>query len=219
MRSSTVIAPELVRDRAHALDLLPVSRETATKLDDFISRLLKWQQRINLIAPSTVPQLWTRHVADSLQLLQLAPTARKWLDLGSGGGFPGLVIASVLAERPGHAIDLVESNSKQAAFLRETARQLQLPALVHAMRIEDFVSQYADSAEIVTARALAPLIDLFGYAEPLLKKGAQALFPKGQDVEAELTTASKYWRIEARLVPSLTDARSRIVVVKTAQRR
>jgi 16S rRNA (guanine527-N7)-methyltransferase len=218
MASNAVFAPDLVRDRARALELVPVSRETATKLDDFISHLLQWQQRVNLVAPSTMPRLWTRHVADSLQLLQLAPTARTWIDLGSGGGFPGLVIASALAEREG-LIDLVESNTKKAAFLRETARQLQLPALVHAMRIEDFVSEYADSAEIVTARALAPLVELLEYVEPLLKRGAQALFPKGQDVDAELTAASKCWKIEAQLVPSLTDARSRIVVVKTAERR
>jgi 16S rRNA (guanine527-N7)-methyltransferase len=218
MASNAVIALDLARDRARALELVPVSRETATKLDDFISCLLKWQRKMNLIAPSTVGQLWTRHVADSLQLLQLAPTARKWIDLGSGGGFPGLVIAAALAGREG-SVDLVESNAKKAAFLRETARQLQLPALVHAVRIEDFVSQYADSPEIVTARALAPLAGLLGYVEPLMKKGAQALFPKGQDVEAELTTASKYWKIEARLAPSLTDARSRIVVVEAAERR
>lgn len=218
MASNAVIAPDLDRDRARALELVPVSRETAAKLDDFIFRLLKWQQKVNLIAPSTVSQLWTRHVADSLQLLQLAPTARKWIDLGSGGGFPGLVIASALAGREG-SVDLVESNARKAAFLRETARQLQLPALVHPVRIEDFVIQYADSPEIVTARALAPLVELLRYVEPLMKKGAQALFPKGQDVEAELTTASKYWKIEARLVPSLTDARSRIVVVEAAERR
>ena len=219
MASSADIAPDLVRDRARALELVPVSRETTAKLDDFVSRLLKWQRTMNLIAPSTLGQLWTRHVADSLQLLQLAPTARKWIDLGSGGGFPGLVIASAFAEREGHTVDLIESNARKAAFLRETARQLQLPALVHPVRIEDFVSRYADSAEIVTARALAPLIELLGYVEPLLKKGAQALFPKGQDVEAELTAASKYWKIEAQLVSSLTDVRSRILVVKTAERR
>jgi len=218
MARTAVSAPGLDRDRARALKLVPVSRETAAKLDDFISDLLKWQQRVNLIAPSTAGQLWTRHVADSLQLLQLAPGARKWIDLGSGGGFPGVVIAAALAEREGH-IDLVESNAKKAAFLRETVRRLALPALVHAARIEDFVSRYADSAEIVTARALAPLVELLGYAEPLLKKGAQALFPKGQDVEAELTAASKYWKIGARLAPSLTDARGRIVVVDTAERR
>jgi len=219
MADRAVTASDLTHDRDRALELMPVSRETAARLDDLVSHLLKWQQRINLIAPSTVRQLWTRHVADSLQLLQLAPTARKWIDFGSGGGFPGLVIASAFAAHDGRAIDLVESNAKKAAFLRETARQLQLPALVHAVRINDFVSQYADSAEIVTARALAPLTELLGYAEPLLKKGAQALFPKGQDVEAELTVASKYWKIEARLVTSLTDPRSRIVVIKTAERR
>ena len=121
--------------------------------------------------------------------------------------------------RAGSRVHLVESNAKKAAFLRETARALHLPALVHATRIEDFTERFADSPDVVTARALAPLTRLLGYAEPLLKKGVQGLFPKGQDVGAELTDASKYWNIEAVLVPSKTSQDSRIVVVRAAERR
>jgi 16S rRNA (guanine527-N7)-methyltransferase len=125
------------------------------RLDQFVAFLLKWQRRTNLIAPSTVDHVWTRHVADSLQLLPLAPAARHWIDLGSGGGFPGLVVACALAQTAGAAVHLVERNTKKAAFLREASRILALPALVHAARIEDFAEGYGDSVDVITARALA----------------------------------------------------------------
>src|SRR6185436_10476594 len=105
-------------DRAKAFELTPVSRETEERLDRFVELLLTWQKTTNLISPSTIAQIWTRHVADSLQLLDLAPDARVWIDLGSGGGFPGIVLACALADRPGAVIHLVESNAKKAAFLR-----------------------------------------------------------------------------------------------------
>jgi 16S rRNA (guanine527-N7)-methyltransferase len=209
----------LAVDRARALSITPVSRETADRLDRFVSLLLGWQRRTNLIAPSTVDTIWTRHVADSLQLLALAPAAPAWIDMGSGGGFPGLVIACALADAPRASVHLVESNGKKAAFLREVTRAVQLPATVHHARIEDFVASFASQVDVVTARAVAPLADLLELAEPLLERGAQALFPKGQDVEAELTQTSKYWNIEAELIPSLTDPRARIVVIRRAERR
>jgi 16S rRNA (guanine527-N7)-methyltransferase len=212
-------AGDLAADRARALSLVTVSRETLARLDEFVTLLLKWQATTNLVAPSTLSRVWTRHVADSLQLLTLAPEARIWLDLGSGGGFPGVVLACALAERSGARVHLVESNGKKAAFLREAARALTLPTLVHAARIKDVVHRLTEPVDIVTARALAPLADLLAYAEPVLKKGAQGLFPKGQDVEAELTEASKYWRINTTLAPSLTSADARIVVVRRAERR
>jgi len=210
-------APDLSADRRRALALVPVSRETAERLDGFVDSLLHWQRRINLIAPSTVGEVWTRHVADSLQLLALAPDARAWIDLGTGGGFPGLAIACALAETDG-TVQLVESSAKKAAFLREAARSLRLPALVHAARIKDFVRTWTGPVNVVTARALAPLSTLLDYAEPLLKTGAQALFLKGQDVESELTEASRYWSMEADLVPSRTSGSGRIVVVRSARR-
>jgi 16S rRNA (guanine527-N7)-methyltransferase len=210
---------DLADDRKRALALLDVSRETANRLDRLVAMLLSWQRAVNLIAPSTIPTLWTRHIADSLQLLALAPAARVWVDLGSGGGFPGLVIASALVDVDGAETHLVESNGKKAGFLREAARNLQLPVRVHHRRIEDFVENFDKSADIVTARAVAPLSDLLSYVLPLLNRGAQALFPKGQDVDAELTQAAKYWTITATLVPSRTDPRGRIVVVRRAELR
>ena len=212
----SVASPDLSADRRAALQLTPVSRETVARLDRFVELLLSWQQRINLIAASTVGTVWTRHIADSLQLIRLAPGARTWLDLGSGGGFPGLAIACALPEGEGARVDLVESNARKAAFLGEAVRTLRLPAVVHCARIEDFVP--TDSAEVVVARALAPLPRLLAYAAPALQKGAKALFPKGQDVGAELTEAAKSWNITAELVPSLTDPKARIVVVQRAER-
>jgi 16S rRNA (guanine527-N7)-methyltransferase len=205
---------DLAADRARALALTPVSRETEARLDRFVALLLDWQRRINLIAASTEAKLWTRHIADSLQLLPLASHARRWVDLGSGGGFPGLVVACALAETKGAEVHLVESNAKKAAFLREAARVTGAPAVVHAARIEDFVDNAPDGIEVVTARALAPLVDLLATAYPLLQRGAWGLFPKGQTAAGELTSAGKRWNIRASLEVSRTDPQARIVVVR-----
>ena len=208
--------PDLAVDRAKALALTAVSRETAARLDRFVAVLMDWQQRTNLIASSTEATLWTRHIADSLQLLALAPSARIWVDLGSGGGFPGLVIACALADQAGKGVaqvHLVESSTKKAAFLSEAARITGAPAKIHAERIADFARHAPDRIDVVTARALAPLPKLLSEAYPLLKTGAKGLFPKGQDVGSELTEAAKCWSIEATLVPSRTDSRSSIVVI------
>ena len=206
--------PDLTADRARALALVPVSRETVARLDRFAALLLDRHGRMNLIAASTVPMLWTRHIADSLQLLAIAPQARKWADLGSGGGFPGLPIACALAEQNSAEVHLIESNKKKAAFLREAVRVTGAPAVVHAERVADFAQASRGELDAVTARALAPLPELLSIAYPLLKRGALGLFPKGQDVEAELTQATKCWTIQASLVPSRTDPKSRVVVIR-----
>jgi 16S rRNA (guanine527-N7)-methyltransferase len=208
---------KLAADRARALELTPVSRETLARLDALVALLLEWQSRINLVASSTLESLWTRHISDSLQLLSLAPDARSWVDLGSGAGFPGLVIACALAEKPGSMVHLVESQGKKANFLREAARVTQAPAEIHGMRVEDFVKKSTACPQIVTARAFAPLEPLLRMAYPLLKTGACGLFPKGQNVDAELTQAAKYWKIQSTLVPSRTDPKARIVVVRTIE--
>lgn len=214
-KSPRVLTPDdLLADRTAALQLVSVSRETLTRLDRFVALLLQWQRRINLVAPSTVRTLWTRHVADSLQLVALAPDARCWVDLGSGAGFPGLVIACALAEQPKVEVHLVEGSAKKAAFLREAVRETRAPAIVHPVRIEEFVQKFDHVPDVVTARALAPLDRLLALAFPLLRAGGTGLFPKGQDVEVELTNAAKSWRIEYELVPSRTDSSGRIVRIK-----
>jgi 16S rRNA (guanine527-N7)-methyltransferase len=205
---------DLSTDRERALALVPVSRETLGRLDRFVELLIAWQAHTNLIARSTVPTLWTRHIADSLQLVGLAPGARVWADLGSGGGFPGLVIACALAETEGAQVHLVESIGKKATFLREAVRAAGAPATVHAQRIEDFVDKAPESLDVVTARALAPLPELLTMAYPLLKTGALGLFPKGQDVAVELTEAAKYWKIQSSLIQSRTDSKGQIVIVR-----
>jgi len=211
--------PDLTADRDAALRLTPVSRETLARLDQFVELLLTWNAHTNLIGRNTVPQLWTRHIADSLQLLDLAPGARTWVDLGSGAGFPGMVIACALADSPGAKVHLVESSTKKARFLRDAARLTGAPAFVHAERIEHFTEVFSDTVNVVTARALAPLKLLLDQSVSLLTKGAVGLFPKGQDVEAELTEATKYWNIKVNLAPSRTDSRGRVVVVQALERR
>jgi 16S rRNA (guanine527-N7)-methyltransferase len=209
----------LSADRERALALTPATEDTIRRLDTLVALLLRWQKSTNLVAQSTLPELWTRHVADSLQLLPLAPAANVWVDLGSGAGFPGLVVACAMAERTAARVHLVESNAKKAAFLREAVRATQAPAVVHAQRAEDFVRRFEERPDVVTARALARLSDLLELAAPLLKRGAIGLFPKGKDAEAELAAAEKRWHLQAALVPSKTSPTGRIVVIHSAERR
>jgi 16S rRNA (guanine527-N7)-methyltransferase len=212
-------APILASDRAAALGRTPVSRETEERLERYIRLLLEWQAKTNLVASSTLARLWTRHVSDSLQLLVLAPGAKVWADLGSGGGFPGLVLACALAETPGAVVHLIERNGKKAAFLREALRVTAAPGIVHLADIGDIVDRITGPVDCVTARALAPLHQLIGFAEPLMRRGAKALFLKGQDVEAELTEATKYWNIEAKLHSSRSGGQGWIVELDRIERR
>jgi 16S rRNA (guanine527-N7)-methyltransferase len=198
-------------DKAAALALTPVSRETGVRLDRFVELLGEWQAKTNLVAPSTLPHLWTRHISDSLQLLALAPSAKVWVDLGSGGGFPGVVLACALADTSGAIVHLVERNAKKAAFLREALRVTNSPGAVHLADIGEIVDRMSGPVDCVTARAVAPLHQLIGFAEPLVRRGAKALFLKGQDVEAELTEATKYWKIKPHLHSSRTGGRGWIV--------
>jgi 16S rRNA (guanine527-N7)-methyltransferase len=217
--SAAITAHDLAANRARALALTPVSRETLERLDRFVELLLTWQRTTNLIAPSTIPQLWTRHVADSLQLIELAPDARVWVDLGSGGGFPGLVIACALADKPGAMVHLVESNAKKAAFLREAQRVTGAPARVHRERIDEFAGRFENPLHVVCARAVAPLKLLLDQCFSLLgKNGVTGLFAKGQNAELELGEARKRWNIKVNLVPSRTEPAGRIVVVRSLAR-
>jgi 16S rRNA (guanine527-N7)-methyltransferase len=215
---------DLRKDRDRVLAMFDLSAETIARLDRFVHLLLTWQRQTNLIAPSTVPSLWTRHVADSLQLLDLVDSPyerpRVWFDLGSGGGFPGMVIACALTDVSGTQVHLVESNLKKAAFLREAIRETKAPAMVHAARIESLQPTLdAITVDYVTARALAPLPHLLEMIEPFTKKGAKALLLKGQDLDHELTESTKDWHIEAESVPSRTSKAGQILVVRSLSRR
>lgn len=201
--------------RAEAEALFPdVSHETWARLDVLVSLLIKWQKTINLVAPKSLGEVWIRHVADGLQVFEAAPKdALIFVDLGSGGGFPGLVIAAAAVERPGAHVHLVESDQRKCAFLREAARAMKVPLTVHNARIESALAAWPHGADVVTARALAPLDKLIGLAAPLLKAGTAGIFPKGQDVVSELTEATKSWTISYSLKPSRTESSGRLVVV------
>jgi 16S rRNA (guanine527-N7)-methyltransferase len=208
----------LAADRAAALRIYPVSRETLERLDAFVPLFLKWQRAVQLVAPSTLPNLWTRHVADSLQLLDLAYDAKTWADLGTGGGFPGLVLAIARAKEPGWFMHLIESDTRKAAFLREAVRVTGAAAKVHAERIESAAKRLG-GVDVVTARALAPLPRLIDLAAPFLEQGAKGIFLKTQYVGEELTDTTKSWTINSTIVPSRTDSRGRIVVIDSVSRR
>lgn len=205
-------------DREHAFRLTPVSRETQERLGILVAELKRWQQAKNLVSSATLDEVWIRHIADSLQLLDHVPRARRWLDLGSGGGFPGLVLGIRLAELGGH-IDLVESNARKCAFLRHAARLTGAPVTVHNARIEDVVDGFVGKVEAVTARALAPLPLLLDWCKELLRTGVTGVFPKGQHLEAELTAAAKYWKIQATTFPSVTDSAAAVLVIGGVEKR
>jgi 16S rRNA (guanine527-N7)-methyltransferase len=198
------------------LERLHVSRESGERLETYVSLLLQWQTRINLIGPSTRDDIWTRHIADALQLLPLLPEGiGRIADLGSGAGIPGLILAIA---RPLEA-HLFESNLKKGAFLREAARQTGARAHIHSIRIEEAQGlAQTIKAEAVMARALAPLPKLLEYASPFLENGAIGYFHKGQDVDAELTGATKSWKLQLESYPSMTESRGVILVVKEAHR-
>lgn len=189
-----------------------VSRETLSRLQAYADLLTVWNKKINLVGPSTVPDLWTRHMLDSAQLFPLIPKGtRTLLDLGSGAGFPALVLG--IMGIPG--VTLVESDQRKCAFLREAARIAGASVTVLAKRIED-VPPFA--ADVITARALAPLADLLDWSAPFLAENTRCIFPKGQNVEVELTQAHKRWRITTDQRPSRTDPRGTIVCIDEVRR-
>jgi 16S rRNA (guanine527-N7)-methyltransferase len=194
----------------------PVSRETFERLKDFEQLFRKWNSRINLVAGSTESNLWRRHILDSAQLARLEPQARRWVDMGSGGGFPGLVMAFVLAERGG-SIDLVESNRKKTAFLQAAVASFHLPVRVIAQRI-DASHALVVAPEIVTARALAPLTVLLELAEPWLAAGARGLFHKGRDYRKEIEESAHRWRFDLVEHPSLIDDESVVLDIRNLGR-
>ena len=185
-------------------DLAGVSRETLDRLAAFEGLVHKWNPVINLVARSTLPDIRARHTVDSLQLAFLAPAnTRSWVDLGSGGGFPGLIVAIVAPELlPGLKVTLSESDQRKSAFLRTVVRELSLCATVVTARVEAVPPL---SADVVSARALAPLDRLIAYAERHLTETGVALFPKGAAADQEIEEALEHWRFSLQKTPSKTD--------------
>jgi 16S rRNA (guanine527-N7)-methyltransferase len=197
-----------------------VPRETILKLTRYTERLERWQKSTNLVGPSALSALWSRHFADSAQLCTLAPESRLWLDLGSGAGFPGLVIAVLQAGVPEFRMHLVESNRKKCAFLAEVARETQAPVDIHMMRIEELAeTDQSLRPDVVCARALAPLPRLFELAAPFFGEGTRGLFLKGREANTEIEAARPGWDFAFRLIPSLTDKNASIVEVSDLRQR
>lgn len=196
-----------------------VSRETADRLAIYERLLRQWQKSTNLVSPATLDQVWHRHFADSAQLLSIAGNWESWMDLGSGAGFPALVVAICAANREDRAVHIVESNARKVAFCREVVRETGCSVEIHHSRIE---SLHGDArlvgADIVSARALAPLNQLFALTEPFFTDQTTGLFPKGRQVENELAQCSADWSFDKTLHPSLTDAGARIVAVTKLRR-
>lgn len=233
-----ITGPEEFRDR------FDVSRETLERLSVYVDLLTRWQKRINLVGRSTIDNIWSRHIADSAQLIEHMPRVPcSVIDLGSGAGLPGVILAILFGEygagesdhedsglkgtkadfpvagqNNGH-VHLIESNTKKCAFLREAVRLTGAPATIHTCRIEHLNNDDLNpEPEVVTARALASLTDLLGMAEKYMDKGAKGVFLKGQDVDDELTEASKYWRISVDRMPSRIHDQGSILIVREATR-
>jgi len=183
-----------------------VSRETMQQLVAYQALLGKWQQKINLVGPATLEQFWTRHVADSAQLLGLAKADQLvWLDLGSGGGFPGLVLAMMLQPRGGY-VHLVESDERKVAFLRTVIRETGAPAEVHLSRIEALAADQPEAlvgVQVITARALAALPKLLPWVAPFFTSSTIALLHKGRGWQEELTEAEQSWKLQAEIIQSV----------------
>lgn len=197
-----------------------VSDEIREKLETYAALLKRWQKTINLVAPSTLDEIWHRHFADSAQLWRYRPenaqgNTQTWLDLGSGAGFPGLVLAIMASETGGTRHILVESDSRKAAFLREVARETRVAVDILGMRIENPETQAkVGKADCVTARALAPLSRLVEIAAPYFASSTLGMFLKGRDVSAELENAARDWQFAFELIPSVTEEAGRVVLLK-----
>ncbi len=194
-----------------------VSRETMERLEAYVGLLKKWQKSINLIAPSTEAEIWERHVSDSAQLQNIVPNwpTGRWVDLGSGGGFPGIVVA-ILRPREASPVRLIESNRKKSLFLKEAIRVSGANAIVHNERIE--TQSASEKSDIVSARACAPLSQLLEWAYPLLATGGVCAFHKGQDLDDELTLAHKCWNMTVEAVPSQTHSHGKILLIGDLER-
>ena len=194
-----------------------VSRETLERLTRLVALVRRWNPAENLVAPADLHVLWSRHVADSAQLVTLAPDARTWLDIGSGAGFPGLVIA--LVAPPAATVALIESNQRKCAFLRTAIRETGASATVHQGRAENVLADWPTPVDVVTARAVAPLGTLLDLAAPLILRGATGLFPKGRTADDEIRDAAQRWDADLVKHPSRIDPAAAILEARSLRRK
>lgn len=200
-------------DVSALMNVVNVSRETIDKLQSYERLLKHWTQAINLISKSTETEIWPRHFLDSAQFWNLRPeNCEYWLDLGTGGGFPGLVVAVIASELdPEMRFGFVESDARKASFLLKAGHELGIKPKIHIARAESLEPQ---SASVVSVRAMAPVQKLLGYARRHMAEGGLSLFAKGENHETELTEAQKYWKFDVQKVPSITDASGTILKIK-----
>jgi 16S rRNA (guanine527-N7)-methyltransferase len=201
-------------DRARALALVPVPPEAAARLARFVDLLDRWRAVTNLISEASFAEVWTRHVADSAQLLALAPEARRWVDLGSGAGFPGLVLAILLADQPGARVDCVESDRRKCAFLREAARATGAAAQIRPVRVEALDPLALGPVDAVVARAFAPLPRLLEFAKVWIARGAIGVFPRGRSADAQLEALPAAPDLAIEAVASKIDPEAAILRVR-----
>jgi 16S rRNA (guanine527-N7)-methyltransferase len=200
-------------DRDAALALCPSLRPVLEELEIYESLLRSWQAKINLVAEPTLATIWTRHFADSAQVLGAVPNIVAWADLGSGAGFPGMVLAILLKQRPGAVVHLIESDQRKAAFLRAVSRETAAPAIIHVGRVEHELPVLVGAVGAVTARALAPLPQLVDWSRDHLLKNAVGVYLKGEDWESELTALEAESNFSTRSIVSRTNPAARLISV------
>ena len=208
------LADQVADDRQAALRLVPVSRETEERLAAFVALLDRWRHKTNLIADSTFASVWTRHIADSAQLLAVAPDAKNWVDMGSGAGFPGLVIAIELADVPGAVVHCIESDQRKCAFLRAAARVTGARAKIHPARVEAIDPEKLGAVDAVTARAFAPLPLALKLARPWLERGAVAVFPRGESARDQIAALSEASLYAIETLPSVVNPKAAILRIR-----
>ena len=201
-------------DRKKALALLPVSRETEERFDVFVQLLHRWKTKINLVSEGAFSTIWTRHIADSAQIHLLSPRTTRWLDIGSGAGFPGIVLAIQLAEVKGAEIHCVESDQRKCAFLRDVARATRAPAIIHSFRIQSLGVSSMGVVDGVTARAFAPLSMTLDVARDWLEAGAIGIFPRGRTVIRQLEAFHLHSNYDLESVPSVIDVSAPLLKVR-----
>jgi 16S rRNA (guanine527-N7)-methyltransferase len=208
------LADQLADDRRAASRLVPVSRETEDRLAIFVELLDRWRQKTNLISNSTFATVWTRHIADSAQLSALAPDAKRWVDMGSGAGFPGLVIAIQLAGVPGALVHCIESDGRKCAFLREAARATGAAAAIHPQRVEAIEPKSLGTVDAVTARAFAPLPLTLELARPWMERGAIAVFPRGESAKDQIAALPEAWAYAIETLQSVVNPKAAILRIR-----
>jgi 16S rRNA (guanine527-N7)-methyltransferase len=199
------------------LRLVSVSRETEDRLAAFIDLLDRWRHKTNLIADSTFAAVWTRHIADSAQLIGLAPEAKRWVDMGSGAGFPGLVIAIQLADVLGALVHCIESDQRKCAFLREAARATGAAAAIHPERVEAINPESLGAVDAVTARAFAPLPLTLRLARPWMERGATAVFPRGESARDQIAALPEVWAYAIEALPSVVNPKAAILRIRRSR--